>query len=109
MPGNRSNAAMTRTPASARASARLMPGSAWRRSDASARAGAADRTALRVAPADDRLDEPVVALATPVQDRHALVLGVHEHEERVAELLHPRHRVLLEHRLDRETLDLDDA
>src|SRR6185436_1824227 len=74
----------------------------------SVRAGAADRSALRVAAGDDRLDQPVVALAAPVQDRHPLVLRVHEHAEGVAGLLHPRDCVLLAHRLDCEALHLDD-
>ena len=37
-----------------------------------------------------------------------MILGVHEDEEAVAELLHLGHRVLLEHRLDSEALRLDD-
>ena len=77
-----------------------------RRISASARCRRA--LALGVLAADDRLDEPVVAVLALVQDRDPLGLGVHEHEELVAELLHLGERVLLEHRLDREALGLDD-
>src|SRR5690348_16527436 len=93
-PGSRSSAAITNTVARATPSQRLIgtiPGSA---KEASARAGAADGSALRVAAAEHRLDETEVALAPPVQDRDPLVLGVDEHEERVPELLHPRDGVL---------------
>src|SRR3989304_10295944 len=57
----------------------------------------------RVPAADGRLAEAVVAVTAPVEDGHALVLGVDEDEEAVAELLPAAERVLLEHRLDGET------
>ena len=57
---------------------------------------------------DDRLDQAVIAVLAPVEHVDPLVLGVYEDEEAVAELLHLGHRVLLEHRLDREALRLDD-
>ena len=63
---------------------------------------------LRVLAADDRLDHAIVAVVALVDDRDLLGLGAHEDEEAVAELLHPADRVLLEHRLDREALGLDD-
>jgi hypothetical protein len=62
----------------------------------------------RVLAADDRLDEAVVAVSAPVEHADPFGLGVDEEEERVAELVHARQGVLLEHRLDREALDLDD-
>src|SRR3970040_780616 len=58
----------------------------------------------RVPAADGRLDEAVVAVTAPVEDGHALVLGVGEDDEAVAEILHAADRVLLEHRLDGGTL-----
>jgi hypothetical protein len=61
----------------------------------------------RVATSHGRLDQPVVAIASPVEDRDVLVLGIDEHEEGVPELLHAGHSILLEHRLDGEALDLD--
>src|SRR4051794_33004932 len=64
---------------------------------------------FRVFAGDDRLDDPVVAIVTAIEDGHPLVLGVHEDEELMAELFHLRDCVFLEHRLDRETLDLHDA
>ena len=51
---------------------------------------------------------PVVAVPAPVEDRDPLVLGIHEHVEVVPEVLHRGDGVLLEHRLDREPLRLDD-
>ena len=62
-----------------------------------------------VAATHGRLDEPIVAVATSVQHGGPLALGIHEHEEVVAQLLHPRDGILFEHRLDGEPLDLDDA
>ncbi len=63
----------------------------------------------RVRPGDDRLDEPEVAVAAAVEEVQALVLGVDEDEERVVERLHLGDRVLLEHRLQGESLRLDHA
>src|SRR4029079_17615906 len=62
--------------------------------------------ALGVHPTDYGLDDAIVAVVALVEDRDLLGLGAHVHEEPVAELLHPAQRVLLEHRLDRETLVL---
>src|SRR5262245_58158641 len=113
-PGSRNSAAIARTATSATASNRFRAArrpsfvAAAGPTDASVGAGAADRSALRVAAADHRLDQPVVALASPVQDGHPLVLRVHEHEERVPELLHSCDSILFEHRLDGEALDLHD-
>src|SRR6185369_4022095 len=59
--------------------------------------------------AHDRLDHPKVAVLPCVEDRHPLGLGVDEDVELMPELLHRGDGVLLEHRLDRETLGLDDA
>jgi hypothetical protein len=53
------------------------------------------------------LDQAVVTIAPPVENGQPLVLGVDEDEEVMAQLLHLVDRVLLEHRLDCETLDLD--
>jgi len=64
--------------------------------------------ALRVVAADDRFDQAVVAIVATVKDRDPLGLGIDEDEELVAELLHRRDGILLEHRLDGEALDLDD-
>jgi len=44
-----------------------------------------------------------------VRDDYGLVLGIDEDEEVVSELLHSRQGVLFEHRLDGETLGLDDS
>src|SRR4051812_16290476 len=65
--------------------------------------------ALRVFPSDDRLDDAVIARIATVEDRNALVLGVHEDEELMAQLLHPSNGILFEHRLDGEPLHLHDA
>ena len=62
----------------------------------------------RVVAAHDRLDQPEVAVPAPVQHGDPLVLGIHEHVEVVAEVLHRRDGVLLEHRLDGEALGLHD-
>ena len=59
--------------------------------------------------ADDRLDDAVVAVVPPIKDGKVLGLGVDEHEEAVAEILHLRDGVLHEHRLDREALRLHHA
>src|SRR6478752_6344360 len=64
---------------------------------------------FRVFAGDDRLDDPVVAVVASIEDGHPLVLGVHEDEELMTEILHLGHCVFLEHRFDRETLDLHDA
>ena len=73
-----------------------------------ARSGLRSRTGrLGVKAADLRLDQAVVAVAPSVEHGQPLVLGVHEDEEAVAQLFHLGHRVLLEHRLDGEALDLD--
>src|SRR6185312_9098738 len=63
---------------------------------------------LRVVATDDGLDQAVVVVIAPVQDRDPLGLGVDEDEEPVAQLLHRRDGILLEHRLDGEALGLDD-
>ncbi len=65
--------------------------------------------ALGVVAADDWFDEAVVVVVAAVEDGDALGLGVDEDEELVAELVHRGDGVLLEHRLDVEALDLDDA
>src|SRR5829696_3641549 len=62
----------------------------------------------RVLAADDRLDQAEVAVPPPVEDVDALGRRVDVHEELVTELLHPSEGVLLEHRLDGESLRLDD-
>src|ERR1035437_2091472 len=66
-------------------------------------------SARRVLATDHRLDEPVIAALALVKHAQLLGLCVHEDEEEVAKLLHPLDGVLLEHRLDREALRLDDA
>src|SRR5207247_9305255 len=55
-----------------------------------------------------RLDEAVVAVATPVDDVHFAGLGVLEDEEVVPDELELEHRLLRAHRLHRELLRLDD-
>src|SRR5438874_33384 len=66
-------------------------------------------TALGIAATHDRLDQAEIAVAASVEHRQMLVLGVDEEKELVAELLHLGERIFLEHRLDREALDLHDA
>src|SRR5438067_4620045 len=66
-------------------------------------------TALGIAAAHDRFDQTEIAVASPIEHRQMLVLGVDEEEEFVAELLHLGECIFLEHRLDREALDLHDA
>ena len=88
---------------------RSRPSRDYRRPDAVRSVAArAVPAALRVLAADDGLDHAQVAVIALVQDGDPFGLGVDEHEEAMAELLHPPDGVLLEHRLDREALHLDD-
>src|SRR3954454_22413782 len=64
-------------------------------------------TALRVFAPNRWLDEAVIAVIPSIQDRHPFGLGVDEHEELVAEVVHRADGVLFEHRLDREALCFD--